>query len=74
MKPDWAMVWVVGVLAALGGAVVMREVKDAGRYQLAPMSSGVVARLDTRTGEVTGCRSDRDAWPRFDCAAPMASR
>ena len=68
------MVWVAGVLAAFGGAVVMREVGGAGRYQIASLSSGTVALLDTRTGDLRGCRADRDAWPRIDCATPLASR
>lgn len=74
MRPDWAMVWVVGVLAAFAGAAVMREVRSVGRYQIAAGGDGGPFRLDTTTGEVVGCRTSREVWPRFDCATPLASR
>lgn len=74
MKPDWGSVAAGSVLAFVAGLLVTDALGAKGRYQIAPLSAGVVARIDTRTGEVMGCRADRDAWPRFDCAAPMGTR
>jgi hypothetical protein len=58
------------VVAGLGG-VVLTNTLSVGRYQIVPFQPGVVARIDTTTGDIRMCRSGDRLWPRFDCNSPM---
>lgn len=57
------------VVLVIGWAVVpvLLPGHVPGNLQLVPLSSGTVARLDTRTGDVTGCALLADGWPHAWC-------
>lgn len=73
MKPDWGSVAAAAVLAFMAGLLVTDTLGGRGRYQIVE-TGNVVARLNTATGEVVGCRSSTQAWPQFDCTSPLGSR
>ena len=63
-----ALIGAAAMLVAGWALLPSKGAEDApGRFQLVSLSSGTMARLDTRTGDVTGCVVIPDGWPHVWC-------
>lgn len=74
MRQSYALLLLIvgaGLGIVLTGALRAEGEAAAGRYQIASMGYGLVARLDTRTGQVVVC--DRNPGTRmfFACGLPL---
>ncbi len=63
----------LGVLAMLSMSVLRAEsAQPSGHYQIAAMGSGLIARLDVRTGQVVICDRDQRGDGRWVFACGRA--